>query len=158
MYDEVQQQMIFSLPRTYLSYCHQTHKTISEFTTKLISHYEPVLSVICTIWNVTSVLSFRFFSFWIRSTSNLNFRRSIPIFHTYMVTNNSIHLYIYTSIFRNPLSTEGKSSLTEVSIADMYINVTQYLQNMQRVFDGASPQLRLICSFCSTVLIIQCPH
>jgi len=82
--------MKFSLPRTYLSYCHQTHKTISEFTTKLISHYEPFLYVVCTIWNVTSALSYSFLSFWIRSTSNLNFRHSKPIFHTYMIIINSI--------------------------------------------------------------------
>ena len=118
MSDEVQQQMIFSLPRTYLSYCHQTHKTISEFTTKLISHYEPFLSVVCTIWNVTSALSYSFLSFWIRSTSNLNFRRSKPIFHTYMIIINSIHLYIY-----NPESTvHGNNIIVNRSVFSRHVH------------------------------------
>ena len=40
-------------------------------------------------------------------------------------------------------------------LADMYINVTQYLQNMQRAFVGASTQLRVIGSFVTKFLLFD---
>ena len=39
-----------------------------------------------------------------------------------------------------------------MSIADMYIQVTQY-DKMQRAFVGDSPQLRVMSSFCFEVFI-----
>jgi len=89
------------------------------------------------------------FSFFrIRSISNLEFRRYNPVFRTYMITINSIH-HLH---FCHPDSTlHGLQTIfnkMSLKIADMYMSVMQYFQNMQRAFVGARPQLRIIGSFC----------
>ena len=47
-----------------------------------------------------------------------------------------------------------KTIFNKMSVADMYRKVTQY-DKMQRAFVGASPQMRVISSFCFEVFIIR---
>ena len=47
-----------------------------------------------------------------------------------------------------------KTIFNKMSVADMYIKVTQY-DNMQRAFVADSPQLRVMSSFCFEVFIIR---
>ena len=47
-----------------------------------------------------------------------------------------------------------KTIFNKMSVADMYIKVTQY-DNMQRAFVGDIPQLRVMSSFSFEVFIIR---
>ena len=149
----------FPLPRTNSSWLpHNSLQYIRVYyKLTLISHYK--LPIFVCGWHypkchVRVVMLFP--SFRICSISNVKFRQSNPFVYTYRITINSInHLHIY-----NPDSTlyRIKTIFNKISLADMYMNVTQYLQNMQRAFVGARPQMWFRGPFCYEVLINRYSH